>query len=84
MPLEDEVEAELPAPEYMSGSMPEMMKHKASTAASALIILIERRNAVFCLRCLDGIGVIVAPCRVVLSGAIETLPGKTNERGTSS
>jgi hypothetical protein len=64
--------------------MPEMMKHKASTAASVLMTLIERRSADFCVRCLRGAVMNVAFCRMAGSGTSETLPGKTNERGTSS
>ena len=64
--------------------MPEMMKHKASTAASVLIILIERRSAEFCLGRLDGSGVMVDFCEVVWLVARETLVGSMNERGTAS
>ena len=61
-----------------------MMKHKASTAASVLIILIERRSAEFCLGRLDGSGVMVDFCEVVWLVARETLVGSMNERGTAS
>jgi hypothetical protein len=78
------LETELPAPLYRSGSMPEMMKHKASTAASVLTILTERRSTDLCGFCLCSRAVTGASCRIVRSGRIETLSGKTNERGTSS
>ena len=50
--LEEAVEVELPPPGYISGSMPEMMKNKASTAASVLTTLIERRSIDICVCCL--------------------------------
>ncbi len=60
--------------------MPDMMKSSASTAASVLTTLIERRSVLNRTRRFWVAGI----CCTARSGTNDRLPGKTKERGASS
>lgn len=73
-----------PPPKCRDGTMPEMIKSRASTAAIVLTVRTDRLRVLSHVCRFCGIGLTGLSWRTDRSGTGANLLGKTNERGTSS